>query len=106
VTGPELRKLRDDLGSAIGRPLSVGDMAKLCGLPPDKGGDTVRKWEITGPSRPAAALLRVLAMASEHYAILEKFNVFDRHNIAEAERPARREAFREQMRDEVRQRLE
>jgi hypothetical protein len=107
VTGPELRKLRDDLGEAIGRPLSVVDMAKLCGLPPDKsGGDTIRKWEITGPSGPAAELLRILAMASDRYPILENFNVFDRFNIAESERPARRAAFREKMRDEVRQRLE
>ncbi len=106
MTGPELRKLRDDLSDAIGRPLSVADMAKLCGLAPDKGGDTVRKWEITGPSGPAAELLRILAMASDRYPILENFNVFDRFNIAEAERPARREAFRENMRDEVRRRLE
>ena len=107
MTGPELRKLRDDLSNAIGRPLSVADMAKLCGLAPDKGGsDTVRKWEITGPSGPAAELLRILAMASDRYPILENFNVFDRFNIAEAERPARREAFREKMRNEVRQRLD
>jgi hypothetical protein len=52
-----------------------------------------------------AEQLRVLAMASDHYPILENFNVFDRFNIAESERPARREAFREQMRDEVRRRL-
>ena len=106
MTGPELRKLRDDLGHAIGRSLSVTDMAKLCGLTPDKGGDTIRKWEITGPSAPAAELLRILAMASDRYPILENFNVFDRFNIAEEERPARREAFREKMRNEVRQRLE
>jgi hypothetical protein len=106
VTGPELKKLRDDLSTAIGRPLSVGDMAKLCGLTPDKGGDTIRKWEITGPSGPVAELLRVLAMASDRYPILENFNVFDRHTIDEAERPARREAFREKMRNEVRQRLD
>jgi hypothetical protein len=107
VTGPELRKLRDDLGTAIGRPLSVADMARLCGLVPDKvGSDTVRKWEITGPSGPAAELFRILAMASDRYPILENFNVFDRFNIDEEERPARREAFREKMRNEVRQRLD
>src|SRR6185437_13203559 len=31
VTGPELRQLRNDLGDAIGRPLSAAEMAKLCG---------------------------------------------------------------------------
>lgn len=35
MTGAELKQLREDLGEAIGRPLSVGDMAKLCGLPPE-----------------------------------------------------------------------
>jgi hypothetical protein len=105
VTGPELRRLRDDLGEAIGKPLSVADMAKLCGLPAAGGADTVRKWEVTRPSGPVAELLGILAMASDRYPILENFNVFDRHNISEQDRPARRAAFREQMRDEVRRRL-
>jgi hypothetical protein len=105
VTGPELRQLRDDLGEAIGRPLSAADIAKLCGLPAGNGADTIRKWEVTGPSGPAGELLRILAMASDRHPILENFNVFDRFNIDERERPARRAAFREQMREEVRRRL-
>jgi hypothetical protein len=105
VTGIELKQLRKDLGDAIGRELSAADMAKLCGLAPGNGADTIRKWEVTGPSGPAAELLRILAMASDRYPILENFNVFDRFNIDEKQRPARREAFREQMRDEVRRRL-
>jgi hypothetical protein len=105
VTGPELRQLREDLGDAIGRSLSAADMAKLCGLAPGDGADTIRRWEVTGPSGPAAELLRILAMASDRHPILENFNVFDRFNIDEKERPARREAFREQMRDELRRRL-
>jgi hypothetical protein len=105
VNGPELRQLREDLGDAIGRSLSAADMAKLCGLAPGDGADTIRRWEVTGPSGPAAELLRILAMASDRHPILENFNVFDRFNIDEKERPARREAFREQMRDEVRRRL-
>ena len=76
MTGPELKKLREDLGEAIGQPLSVADMAKLCGLP-----------------------------ASDRYPILEMFNVFDRHDVAEKDRPARRKAFREQMRSDVRRRI-
>jgi hypothetical protein len=105
VTGPELRKLREDLGEAIGRPLSAADMAKLCGLAGGNGADTIRRWEVSGPSGPAGELLRILAMASDRYPILENFNVFDRFDIHESERPARREAFREKMRDEVRRRL-
>jgi hypothetical protein len=105
VTGAELKKLRAHLGEAIGQPLSVADMAKLCGLPPSDGADTIRKWEVTGPTGPVAELLRILAMASDHYPILEMFNVFDRHDVAVKDRPARRQAFREQMRSDVRRRI-
>ncbi|MBR0753224.1 hypothetical protein JQ604_13615 [Bradyrhizobium jicamae] len=106
MTGPELKKLREDLSEAIGRPLTPADMAKLCGLSDDaNAANTIRKWEVTGPSSQAAELLRVLAMASERYPILEKFNIFDRHDVAVKDRPARRQAFREQMREDVRRRL-
>jgi hypothetical protein len=105
MTGSELKQLRADLGEAIGRSLSVADMAKLCGLTSEGGADTIRRWEVTGPSGPAAELLRILAMASDQYPILENFNVFDRFDIDEKERPARRQEFREKMRDEVRRRL-
>jgi hypothetical protein len=105
VTGLELKQLREDLGDAIGRSLSAAEMAKLCGLAPGNGADTIRKWEVTGPSGPAAELLRILAMASDRHPILENFNVFDRFNIDEKERPARREEFREKMRNEIRRRL-
>ena len=80
-------------------------MAKLCSLAPGSGPDTIRRWEVTGPSGPAGELLRILAMASDRHPILENFNVFDRHNVPEHDRPARREEFREQMRNEVRRRL-
>lgn len=58
-----------------------------------------------GLTGPAAELLRILAMASDRYPILENFNVFDRYDVALADRPARREEFREKMRNEVRRRL-
>ena len=106
MTGPELKQLRKDLSEAIGRSLSAADMAKLCGLAPGGGADTIRRWEVSGPSGPADKLLCILAMASDRYPILENFNVFDRFNIPEAERPARRQEFREKMRDEIRERLE
>ena len=106
MTGPELKQLRQDLGDAIGRPLSAADMARLCGLAPGDGADTIRRWEVTGPSGPADKLLHILAMASDRHPILENFNIFDRFDIHEKERPARREAFREKMRDEIRERLE
>ena len=104
VTGSELKQLRKDLAEAIGRELSAADMAKLCGLAAGST-ETILRWEVTGPSGSAAELLRILAMASERYPILENFNVFDRWDVPEQERPARRAQFRESMRDEVRRRL-
>jgi len=105
MTGPELKQLRADLGEAIGRELTAADMAKLCGLAASGGADTIRRWEVAGPSGPAAELLRILAMASERHPILQNFNVFDRHDVREQDRPARRAEFREKMRTEVRRRL-
>jgi len=105
MTGPELKQLRADLGEAIGRKLAAADMAKLCGLAASGGADTIRRWEVAGPSGPAAELFRILAMASERHPILQNFNVFDRHDVREQDRPARRAEFREKMRTEVRRRL-
>jgi hypothetical protein len=106
VTGPEFKQLCIDLGEAIGRPLTAADMAKLCGLPRIGGADTIRRWEVSGPTAPVAERLRILAMASERYPILDKFNVFDRFDIAEKDRPARRAEFRDKIREEVRERLD
>jgi hypothetical protein len=105
VTGSDLKKLREHLGEAIGRPLTVADMAKLCGLSDSEGANTIRRWEVSGPNGPVSELLRILAMASDRYPILEMFNVFDRHDVAVKDRPARRQAFRDQMRSDVRRRL-
>lgn len=105
MTGPELKQLRADLSDALGKPLTAEDMAKLCGLPQAGGADTIKRWEVRGPNVPATKVLRVLAMASERYPILEHFDVFNRHDVREQDRPARRAAFREQMREEVRKRL-
>ena len=84
MTGSELKRLREDLGEAIGRALSVADMAKLCGLPAESA-DTIRRWEVTGPSGSVTELLRVLAMASDAHPILDNFNVFDRFDVDEKE---------------------
>lgn len=106
VTGPELRQLRKDLGEAIGRDLSAADMARLCNLPPGNGADMIRRWEVSGPSVPAAKVLSVLATASDRHPIPENFDIFDRFDIPENQRGARREEFREKMRNEIRERLD
>jgi hypothetical protein len=104
MTGPELKKIREDLGEAIGRTLSAADMAKLCGLTAG-GADTIRRWEVSGPNTSVVELVRILAMASDRHPILDNFNTFDRFDIHERDRPARRAEFREKMREEVRRRL-
>jgi hypothetical protein len=106
VNGPEFKQLCIDLGEAIGRPLTAADVAKLCGLPQADGAETIRRWEVKGPIGPVAERLRILAMASERYPILDKFNVFDRHDVAEKDRPAARAQFRSKMREEVLERLD
>jgi hypothetical protein len=105
MTGPELRQLRNDLSDVLERKLTAADMAKLCGLPEKGGADTIRRWEISGPPASSTKVLGVLAMASERYPILDNFDIFNRHDVREEDRPAKRTAFRKQMRDEVRRRL-
>jgi len=105
MTGPELKQLRADLSEALGRELTVAAMAKLCGLKDAAGAVTIRRWEVSGPTAAATKVLRVLAMASERYPIMDSFNIFDRHDVHEKDRPARRAEFREQMREEIRRRL-
>jgi len=105
MNGSELKQLRIDLGEAIGRSLSTADMAKLCGLSAGEGSATILKWEVSGPSGPAAELLRILAMASERHPILESFNIFYRFDIEDKERPMRMEEFRKMIQKEVLRRL-
>ena len=105
MTGSEMKQLRQHLGEAIGKKLSTTDMARLCGLPPENGPETILKWEVTGPSQAAAGLLRMLAMASDCYSILDSFNIFDRFDFDEKQRPAHREAFRAQIKHEVLRRI-
>jgi DNA-binding transcriptional regulator YiaG len=65
MTGPELKQLRTVLGDAIGRRLSLVDMAKVCGLSPGNAADTIRKWEdgAGAPTGPVATLLSIIATA-------------------------------------------
>ena len=50
MTGAELKQLRNDLSDALARKLTAADMARLCGLPEKGGADTIRRWEVSGPS--------------------------------------------------------
>jgi transcriptional regulator with XRE-family HTH domain len=64
-----MKEIRHALGDAIGRRLSLADMAKLVGLkdPEGNGRDTYRKWEEGhGPSGPVATLLLLYAAGINH----------------------------------------
>jgi hypothetical protein len=60
MTGAEMKDIRHGLSEAIGRRLSMADMAKLCGLddPDGKGRLKYREWEEgDGHTGPVAVLL-------------------------------------------------
>jgi hypothetical protein len=70
MTGAEMKHIRHGLSEAIGRRLSLADMAKLCGLkdPEGNGRQTWRKWEEgEGPSGPVAVLLSIYAYAIDNF---------------------------------------
>jgi hypothetical protein len=59
-----MKAIRHGLSEAIGRRLSLADMARLVGLAPLNGAWTYRKWEEgDGPSGPVALLLKIYASA-------------------------------------------
>jgi hypothetical protein len=61
MTGDELKDIRREIGEAIGKRLSIADMAKICGI---ERIDTWRKWEEeAGPSGPVATLLSIIETA-------------------------------------------
>ena len=86
MTGHELKAMRHVIGAAVGGSrLSLAQMAKLCGLAPANGADTIRKWEQgDGPSGPVAALLETYGQVADRAAS---------------------EAFRDAMADTIRKRL-
>lgn len=110
MTGAELKQLRTDLGDAIGRRLSVADMAKIVGLAPANGAETWRKWEDgAGPSGPVAALMSVLSYASDRHPIPPLVGsaggrLMPRPQDDDAIEAAE-EIFRSMLREEVRRRL-
>jgi DNA-binding transcriptional regulator YiaG len=61
MTGDELKDIRREIGDAIGRRLSIADMARICGI---ERIDTYRNWEEgDGPSGPVATLLSIISAA-------------------------------------------
>jgi hypothetical protein len=111
MTGAELKQLREDLGAAIGRRLSVADMVKIVGLAPANGADTWRKWEDgAGPSGPVATLMSILRLASNSERpspdmlrgaamACQRYGIDFRGGV-----PAEN-IFREMIREEIRRRL-
>lgn len=97
MTGEQLKKLREDLGEAIGQRLTVADVAKICGMSPKSGPDQIRKWERGDekPSGPVSGLVSILAWASVRHDIPHELGVT----------PSGAQFTRELMRKEVLRRL-
>jgi hypothetical protein len=91
MTGPEMKDIRFAIGEAIGRRLSLSDMAKLVGLkdyglkPNGKHGngqETYRRWEEgDGPSGPVAVLLELMARGVMGYDRYHDGEYFMREEI-------------------------
>lgn len=56
----EVHNIREALGSAIGEKISTRDFGMALGLSPDNASRSVRRWENTGPTGPAAVAMRYL----------------------------------------------
>lgn len=61
MTGEEFKNAHHVFSAAIGRRLSQADIAKIIGLsdPAGNGKDTIRKWEMEGPSGPVGTLIQL-----------------------------------------------
>lgn len=65
MTGADVKSIREALGRALDRRVSCKDLGLILGLAPKNAADTVRKWEDTEPTGPAAAALRLLHIACD-----------------------------------------
>jgi hypothetical protein len=61
MTGEEVHRIRQLIGDAVGRSLTLTEMAHLIGLGAKKGGETYSRWEKVGPSGPGSVLLQFLS---------------------------------------------
>jgi DNA-binding transcriptional regulator YiaG len=64
MTGAEVKAIREALGEALGQRLSQQDLGLMLGLAPKNAGDTVRKWEDSVPTGPAAVALLFMAQGT------------------------------------------
>lgn len=65
MTGDEVRLIRERLSKEIGRHVSQQEFGKGFGLAHKNAGDTMRRWELIGPSAPAAVALGYLRQGLE-----------------------------------------
>ena len=86
MTGAELKQLREDLGEAIGRPLSVGDMAKLCGLPPETNVASADAAPVPNEACTPSTLAGFLRVTARPFAHRPVSNADARGTSAELER--------------------
>jgi DNA-binding transcriptional regulator YiaG len=65
MQGAEVKRIREEIGHAVGRRLSQRDLGLALGLSPANAADMVRSWEDGSKpvSGPAATALNLMAMA-------------------------------------------
>src|SRR5579859_2024875 len=61
----EVKDIREALGLALNRRVSQRDLGLALGLSEKNCDRAVREWETFGPSGPAAAALRLMALATD-----------------------------------------
>jgi len=62
VQGSEVKRIREEIGAAIGRRVSQRDLGLALGLSADNADRLVRKWEDGEPSGPAAVALELMQL--------------------------------------------
>jgi len=78
VQGSEVKRIREEIGAAIGRRVSQRDLGLALGLSDDNADRLVRKWEDGEPSGPAAVALELMRLLILQGNVHEVKNIMDR----------------------------
>jgi hypothetical protein len=80
MTPDDVKKIREALGEVVGRRISQHDLGLALGLAPASAGRSVREWETSGPTGPAAAALGFMLLCT---GIVPKIARETQNDIAE-----------------------
>ena len=65
MTGDDVRQIREAIGRLLGRKVSQQDLGLALGLAPANAATTVRRWEESEPTGPAAVALAFMREATD-----------------------------------------